>query len=240
MVSCHTRTSVLVSPRRCQSRRIKIRREPARDLQHRSPTDAHLPLRPPLVVLDEVNEALDRKPAQHLVSLYIEDNPETGGEDILVRAPIPFRLLPPCSYLGLTKKTKTIATGPAVCIHHLRQLARPSSNHRKLAFKRDSEYIQNMVRFEHCVPRHLALVVHTYHSSTSRCTCLTAMRHACPPTRHSSHFTWITLGSCTQITASGTLLPSSISTMLSVILKTQVFSASALSGAVAATILRNP
>jgi DNA replication licensing factor MCM4 len=38
------------------------------------------------LVLDEVNEALDRKLAQHLVALYIEDNPETGGEDILVRA----------------------------------------------------------------------------------------------------------------------------------------------------------
>ena len=38
------------------------------------------------LVLDEVNETLDRKLAQHLVGLYIEDNPETGGEDILVRA----------------------------------------------------------------------------------------------------------------------------------------------------------
>ena len=38
------------------------------------------------LVLDEVNETLDRKLAQHLVNLYIEDNPETGGEDILVRA----------------------------------------------------------------------------------------------------------------------------------------------------------
>jgi len=35
------------------------------------------------LVLDEVNETLDRRLAQHLVSLYIEDNPETGGEDIL-------------------------------------------------------------------------------------------------------------------------------------------------------------
>ncbi|KAI9464040.1 MCM-domain-containing protein [Lactarius psammicola] len=35
------------------------------------------------LVLDEVNETIDRKLAQHLVSLYIEDNPETGGEDIL-------------------------------------------------------------------------------------------------------------------------------------------------------------
>ena len=37
------------------------------------------------LVLDEVNETIDRKLAQHLVALYIEDNPETGGEDILVR-----------------------------------------------------------------------------------------------------------------------------------------------------------
>jgi DNA replication licensing factor MCM4 len=36
------------------------------------------------LILDEVNETLDRKLAQHLVALYIEDNPETGGEDILV------------------------------------------------------------------------------------------------------------------------------------------------------------
>ncbi|KAH9968055.1 MCM2/3/5 family-domain-containing protein [Russula dissimulans] len=35
------------------------------------------------LVLDEVNETLDRRLAQHLVALYIEDNPETGGEDIL-------------------------------------------------------------------------------------------------------------------------------------------------------------
>ena len=41
------------------------------------------------LVLDEVNETLDRRLAQHLVSLYIEDNPETGGEDVLVRIPIP-------------------------------------------------------------------------------------------------------------------------------------------------------
>jgi len=39
------------------------------------------------LILDEVNETLDRKLAQHLVGLYIEDNPETGGEDILVRSP---------------------------------------------------------------------------------------------------------------------------------------------------------
>ena len=56
------------------------------------------------LVLDEVNEALDRKLAQHLVSLYIEDNPETGGEDILVRVSIPFCPLPPCPYLGTDQK----------------------------------------------------------------------------------------------------------------------------------------
>jgi DNA replication licensing factor MCM4 len=37
------------------------------------------------LILDEVNETLDRRLAQHLVGLYIEDNPQTGGEDILVR-----------------------------------------------------------------------------------------------------------------------------------------------------------
>ncbi len=37
------------------------------------------------LVLDHVDEALDRKLAQHLVALYLEDAPETGGgEDILV------------------------------------------------------------------------------------------------------------------------------------------------------------
>ncbi|KAI0922862.1 hypothetical protein AcW1_002588 [Taiwanofungus camphoratus] len=35
------------------------------------------------LVLDQVDEAIDRKLAQHLVSLYLEDAPETGGEDIL-------------------------------------------------------------------------------------------------------------------------------------------------------------
>ena len=40
-----------------------------------------------------MNETLDRKLAQHLVGLYIEDKPETGGEDILVRVLPP--LLPP-------------------------------------------------------------------------------------------------------------------------------------------------
>ncbi|KAH9936704.1 MCM2/3/5 family-domain-containing protein [Amylocystis lapponica] len=35
------------------------------------------------LVLDTVDEALDRRLAQHLVSLYLEDAPQTGGEDIL-------------------------------------------------------------------------------------------------------------------------------------------------------------
>ena len=87
----------------------------------------------------------------------------------------------------------------------------------KFAFQRDS--MRNMVRFKHCVSHHPALVAHTYHSLTSRCTYLTAVRRACPPTRHSSHFTRITSGGCTQITTSGTLLPSSISSMPSVILQ---------------------
>lgn len=36
------------------------------------------------LILDNVDEALDRRLAQHLVSLYLEDAPETGGDDILV------------------------------------------------------------------------------------------------------------------------------------------------------------
>ena len=36
------------------------------------------------LVLDQVDETLDRRLAQHLVGLYLEDVPETGGQDILV------------------------------------------------------------------------------------------------------------------------------------------------------------
>ncbi|KZT64472.1 MCM-domain-containing protein [Daedalea quercina L-15889] len=35
------------------------------------------------LVLDQVDEAIDRKLAQHLVSLYLEDAPQSGGDDIL-------------------------------------------------------------------------------------------------------------------------------------------------------------
>ena len=100
------------------------------------PVTCNIDLPPTLISrFDLLYLILDRKLAQHLVSLYIEDNPETSGEDILVRVPIPFRPLPPCPYLGLTKKMKTIAAGPAVCIHHLWLLACPSNNHRRLAVK---------------------------------------------------------------------------------------------------------
>ena len=78
------------------------------------------------VVLDEVNKALDWKPAQHLVSLYIEDNPETGGEDILVCVPIPSRPLPPCSYLGLTKKNENNSHWTS-CLHTSPDLGPPAS-----------------------------------------------------------------------------------------------------------------
>lgn len=37
------------------------------------------------LVLDNVDEALDRRLAQHLVGLYLEDTPDNGnGQDILV------------------------------------------------------------------------------------------------------------------------------------------------------------
>jgi DNA replication licensing factor MCM4 len=37
------------------------------------------------LVLDQVDENLDRKLAQHLVSLYLEDKPAGAGQDTLVR-----------------------------------------------------------------------------------------------------------------------------------------------------------
>ena len=57
-----------------------------------STISANLDLPPTLIsrfdllylVLDNVDEQLDRRLAQHLVGLYLEDNPHTGGQDILV------------------------------------------------------------------------------------------------------------------------------------------------------------
>jgi DNA replication licensing factor MCM4 len=42
------------------------------------------------LVLDQVDEGLDRQLAQHLVGLYLEDRPETGGIDVLVRVVVVF------------------------------------------------------------------------------------------------------------------------------------------------------
>lgn len=36
-------------------------------------------------MLDKIDEVSDRRLARHLVGLYLEDRPETGGIDILVR-----------------------------------------------------------------------------------------------------------------------------------------------------------
>jgi len=60
------------------------------------PIPANIDLPPTLIsrfdllylVLDKVDETNDRKLAKHLVGLYLEDRPDTGGVDILVgRAP---------------------------------------------------------------------------------------------------------------------------------------------------------
>lgn len=37
------------------------------------------------LILDQVDDALDRRLAQHLVGLYLEDTPNRGNDDILVR-----------------------------------------------------------------------------------------------------------------------------------------------------------
>jgi DNA replication licensing factor MCM4 len=56
------------------------------------PIPANIDLPPTLIsrfdllylVLDKIDESTDRRLAKHLVSLYLEDRPDTGGQDILV------------------------------------------------------------------------------------------------------------------------------------------------------------
>ena len=57
----------------------------------RLPIPANIDLPPTLIsrfdllylVLDKIDESTDRRLAKHLVSLYLEDRPDTGGQDIL-------------------------------------------------------------------------------------------------------------------------------------------------------------
>jgi DNA replication licensing factor MCM4 len=57
------------------------------------PIPANIDLPPTLIsrfdllylVLDKVDEMNDRRLAKHLVGLYLEDRPDTGGHDIIVR-----------------------------------------------------------------------------------------------------------------------------------------------------------
>lgn len=75
------------------------------------------------LVLDQVDEHVDRRLAQHLVSLYLEDAPETGGQDILVCL-LAFCLVSN-DILSFAISAIT-ATGPAVCLHLLCSLPHPS------------------------------------------------------------------------------------------------------------------
>ena len=43
------------------------------------------------LVLDQVDDALDRRLAQHLVGLYLEDAPSAEAQDILVRRRISYK-----------------------------------------------------------------------------------------------------------------------------------------------------
>ena len=81
------------------------------------PIPANIDLPPTLIsrfdllylVLDKVDEMNDRRLAKHLVGLYLEDRPDTGGHDILVRrsaCPARTRLMAAARY--------------AHCLHHLR------------------------------------------------------------------------------------------------------------------------
>ena len=59
------------------------------------PIPANIDLPPTLIsrfdllylVLDKVDEMSDRRLAKHLVSLYLEDRPDTAGHDIIVCSP---------------------------------------------------------------------------------------------------------------------------------------------------------
>jgi DNA replication licensing factor MCM4 len=65
------------------------------------------------LVLDRIDEASDRRLAEHLVSLYLEDMPITAGVDIIVSDFFVDSLIAG-PYLVAMK-----ADGPTICIHYL-------------------------------------------------------------------------------------------------------------------------
>lgn len=87
------------------------------------PIPANIDLPPTLIsrfdllylVLDKVDELSDRRLAKHLVSLYLEDKPQTAGQDIIVGP------LDPFAKRGYAVLTRTLASRDVDSVHHLRQ-----------------------------------------------------------------------------------------------------------------------
>jgi len=80
------------------------------------------------LVLDQVDDALDRRLAQHLVGLYLEDAPSAEAQDILVR-PRTFHDPKKTGYCYPETDENDVsflANPRALCIHRLRTIQDPS------------------------------------------------------------------------------------------------------------------
>lgn len=67
------------------------------------------------LVLDKIDESNDRRLAKHLVGLYLEDRPDTGGSDILVRFSITIRSVAKADLDHLGSLSKHL---PRICPTH--------------------------------------------------------------------------------------------------------------------------
>jgi len=87
------------------------------------PIPANIDLPPTLIsrfdllylVLDKVDEMSDRRLAKHLVSLYLEDRPDTAGHDIIV-----------CPLPSPKNELTRIASRTPYSLHHLCPSENPS------------------------------------------------------------------------------------------------------------------
>lgn len=97
----------------------------------RLPIPANIDLPPTLIsrfdllylVLDKIDESTDRRLAKHLVSLYLEDRPDTGGQDILVSVRSVW------SNTAIHSPSSTLARGDRDGIHHIRSNEDPPCSH---------------------------------------------------------------------------------------------------------------
>lgn len=95
------------------------------------PIPANIDLPPTLIsrfdllylVLDKVDEMSDRRLAKHLVSLYLEDRPDTAGHDIIV-------CLPSLQDRVTDELLTCLASRDPDSLHHLRPREDPPRPHR--------------------------------------------------------------------------------------------------------------